>query len=806
MDRFICIHGHFYQPPRENPWLEEIELQDAAYPHHDWNKRITAECYAPNTASRILDPEGHIIDIVNNYSKISFNFGPTLLHWMQRHNTETYQAIIEADRLSTERFSGHGSAMAQAYNHMIMPLANSRDKRTQIVWGIEDFRCRFKRDPEGMWLPETAVDLETLDMLAEHEIRYTVLAPRQAKRVKRMRRRSKWQDVSGGRIDPTTAYLCRLPSGRTIALFFYDGPISQDIAFGGLLESGEAFAKRLAGAFNGERQWPQIVHVATDGESYGHHHRGGDMALSYCLYFIEKAGNISLTNYGEFLERYPPEHEVEIFENSSWSCIHGVERWWDNCGCNSGMHPGWTQAWRKPLRKAMDSLRDGLSPLYENEGSKYLKDPWFARDEYITVVLDRGIENVDAFLSRHAVRELSMDEKVRVLKLLEMQRNAMLMYTSCGWFFDEISGIETVQVILYASSAMQFADEIFGVDFESEFLRILQMAPSNIYENGAEPYELFVKPSRVDLLRVGAHYVISSIFEEYQEEIRIFCYTAKSEIYSLQEAGRSRLATGKARIVSDITWEEKVFSFAVLHLGDQNINAGVRGFLGDESFGTMQAEIRYAFEAGDTPDVIRQIDKHFGEYTFSLWHLFRDEQRKVINQILQLTYEGFNTAYRQIYENGYSIMSYLVRLDIPVPKSFRMAIEHIINLDMKMLFEGEANPERLETLILEVKKWSVEIDATTIGFVASARLTTLMTGFAENPQDVAIMDRIEGLLKLLRKTPVELDLWKAQNIYFSIGRSLYGDMRKRAGKGDEDARRWVDIFRKLGYYLRVKVM
>ena len=805
MERYICIHGHFYQPPRENPWLEEVELQDAAYPYHDWNERITAECYAPNTASRILDIDGRIIDIVNNYSKISFDFGPTLLSWMERHTPEVYRAVLEADRLSMERFSGHGSAMAQVYNHMIMPLANRRDKLTQVIWGIRDFERRFGRSPEGMWLPETALDLETLDILADHGIIFTILSPQQARMVRRIDGDGKWEEVSEGRIDPTMAYLCRLPSGRTINLFFYDGPISQEVAFGELLRNGEAFARRLTEAFNGGRDWPQLVHIATDGETYGHHHRGGDMALAYCLYYIEENNLARLTNYAEYLERHPPTYEVEIAENTSWSCYHGVERWRADCGCNTGMHPGWTQGWRGPLREAMDSLRDRVAPLYEEEASRYLRDPWRARDEYISVLLDRSRENVEGFLRRHSRRPLSREEKVRTLKLLEMQRNAMLMYTSCGWFFDEISGTEAVQVMQYASSVIQLAEEVTGVPLEAGFLTILEAAPSNLYDSGVRPYEMFVKPARVDLLRAGAHYCISSIFEEYPEEIKLYCYTAKSEIYEVKEAGRQKLVTGKARIVSEITWDERTISFAVLHLGDHNINAGVRDYMGDGPFSTMQEVIGEAFDKADIPEVIRLINDHFGEYTFSLWHLFRDEQRKVLNQILQLTYEGIDSSYRQIYENNYTIMNFLQNLHIPVPKLFTMAAEHVLNMDIKRAFEDDADTERLEGLIAEVQKWGIEIDAPTIGFVAGSRITSLMERLSREPQDSPLIKAIVRILELLRPLPLQLDLWRAQNIYFSVGKALFGEMNGRAASGDAAARRWVESFRRLGDLLRVKV-
>ncbi|MGH9794286.1 MAG: DUF3536 domain-containing protein, partial [Candidatus Acidiferrales bacterium] len=449
MERYVCIHAHFYQPPRENPWLEAIEQQQSARPYHDWNERVTAECYAPNTAARIQGSDGRIASIVNNFAKISFNVGPTLLAWMDELAPDTYRTIIAADQESMQRFSGHGSAIAQVYNHTILPLGNRRDKQTQIRWGIRDFQQRFGRKPEGMWLAETAVDLESLDLLAEHGIRFTVLAPSQAKHARKIGAKS-WQDVSNQQIDPSRAYLQKLASGRSIALFFYDGPISRAVAFEGLLKSGETFASRLISAFTDGRDWPQLAHIATDGETYGHHHPHGDMALAYAIHHIESNGLARITNYGEYLERHPPQNEVEIFENSSWSCVHGVERWRSDCGCNTGGHPGWNQKWRAPLREALDGLRDQLAPLYEREAGRWLRDPWAARDAYIEVLLDRSEKSVAQFLQQQAQQPLDAAQESRVLKLLELQRHTMLMYTSCGWFFDELSGIETLQVMQYA--------------------------------------------------------------------------------------------------------------------------------------------------------------------------------------------------------------------------------------------------------------------------------------------------------------------------------------------------------------------
>ena len=806
MNRYICIHGHFYQPPRENPWLEEIELQDPAYPYHDWNERITAECYAPNTASRILDPERRIIDIINNYAKISFNFGPTLLSWMERHQPDVYRAIIEADRFTQERFSGHGSAIAQAYNHMIMPLANVRDKRTQVIWGIKDFEYRFGRKPEGMWLPETAVDLETLDIMAEQGIKFTILAPHQARRVRKMGDK-RWKDVSGRKIDPKIPYLCKLPSGKTINLFFYDGPISHDVAFGGLLNSGELFAARLLSAFADREAQPQLVHIATDGESYGHHHRFGDMAMAYVLHYIESNNLAKLTNYAEYLEKHPPTHQAEITENSSWSCTHGVERWRSDCGCNTGMHPGWTQGWRAPLREAMNWLRDNLIPLYEGEVAFYVQDPWRAREDYIEVILDRSIQNVESFFSKRAVRELSKEEKVKVLKLLEMQRHAMLMYTSCGWFFDEVSGIEAVQVMQYASRAMQLAKEVSGQDLESDYLKILERVPSNIsdFKNGAHIHEMFVRPVTLDLLKVAAHYALSSLFEEYPETINIFCYTADSEIYDLNEAGIQRLAVGRARIRSDITGEESDISFAVLHLGDHNLNGGVREYMGDDSFSIMCQEIKDAFMKSDIPEVIRLMDKHYGTHNYSLWHLFRDEQRKVLNQILDSTLKEIEASFRQISEYHYPIMQVIKEMGILLPKALATPMEFILNTDIYKLLESEElDVDRLQNLVEGIKKLSLELDKTTLGFVASQKINSLMERLSQTPEDVSLLEPIEAIFRILSALPLEFDLWKTQNIYFSIGKQLYSRMREKAEKGDQAAKKWVEHFNSLENYLHVR--
>ena len=803
-NRYICIHGHFYQPPRENPWLEEVELQDSSYPYHDWNERITAECYEPNAAARILDHNRNIREIICNYARISFDFGPTLLTWLERRVPDLYEAIIEADRQSQERFSGHGSAIAQAYNHLIMPLANKRDKETQVIWGIADFKHRFGRLPEGMWLPETAVDLETLEILAKNDIRFTILAPRQARRVRRLGERY-WHQVDNSRIDPKRAYLCHLPSGRDIHLFFYDGPISQDIAFGGQLNNGEALARRWLSGFTDDHRESQLVHIATDGESYGHHHRHGEMALAYALHYLEERHPENLTIYGEFLERHPAQYEVEIIEKSSWSCVHGVERWCAHCGCNTGRH-GWTQHWRAPLRKALNWLRDELSTIYQQESARYLEDPWAARDDYICVVLDRSEANVESFIARHALRELQQNEKIGILRLLEMQRHAMLMFTSCGWFFDEISGLETTQVMRYAARAIQLAVRSSGVDLEPAFLDILKYAKSNLPEHrdGAEIYLQSVKPSKVDLLRVGAHYAVSSLFEDYQENSEIYSYRAQRHVFDRREAGRQKLAVGKATLRSNITWAERTISFAVLHLGDHSLVGGAREYMGEAAFAAMRREITHAFSRSDVPEIIRLIDRNFDTHNYSLWYLFRDEQRKIFSYILDSTLQEIEASFHQIYEHNYPIIQAMRDLNIPLPKALAVPVEYTLKAKLREVLEAELpDLDQLQSLMDEIKRWEFDTDKSSLGYIASSLIESLMENFFATPRDMQLLQVVEGVLRILQSQSIELDLMRAQNLHFRITRSLYRTIAAEATRGDKSAKQWVALFDSLGGYLQV---
>jgi len=807
MEKLICIHGHFYQPPRENPWLEEVEMQDTAYPYHDWNERITAECYAPNAAARILGPKDRIIEIVNNYSKISFNFGPTLLSWMEKKAPEVYQALLEADRQSQERFSGHGSALAQVYNHMIMPLANRRDKETQVIWGIRDFEFRFKRKPEGMWLSETAVDVETLEVLAENNIVFTILAAHQAKRVRKIGDK-KWTDVSGGKVDPRRPYRCVLPSGKEIVLFFYDNPAAHDVAFGPLLKNGEQFARRLLGLFtNDPEQKAQIVHIATDGETYGHHHRYGDMALAYCLNYIETEQLAKITIYAEYLEKFPPQYEAEIFNNTSWSCFHGIERWRSDCGCNSGMSPGSTQAWRAPLRQAMDALRDDLIPIFEKNMKSLVADPWQARNDYIEVILERSEERVAEYFNLHCSRVLSHAEQVKILKLLEMQRHAMLMYTSCGWFFDEISGLETLQVMQYAARAMQLAQEVAEVDLRKYYVDYLKAAPSNTkdYVNGEQVWAECIEPTITDLFKVSAHYAVDSVFaENHDEPHNIYCYSAGWETYDHESHGGQKLVTGRMRVRSEITWEMNRVVFAILYLGDHNLVVGIREDLEDAAFAVMREEIKAAFLKGELPEAIRLMDDYFAPHNYTLWHLFKDEQRKILNLIMQSAMHETEMYFRHIYEHHYPIIQIMNKMHLPLPKILSTTVEFILNTDIaKILDKDMVDIEELRRLVSEMNCWNFKRDKTTLQFIASQAVTRMMQRFAQDPTNLVLLGLVEAVLTTLRSLQLDLDIWKAQNLYHAVDKEHYIRIQEKAQVKDSASQEWIQLFDRLGTALRV---
>ncbi|MDT8358310.1 MAG: DUF3536 domain-containing protein, partial [Methanomicrobiaceae archaeon] len=781
--RGICIHGHFYQPPRIDPWLGEVPYQESASPFHDWNERIWAECYAPNTAARILDDQERIIDITNNYASISFDAGPTLLSWLQTHHPPVYEAILRADETGRKSFSGHGPALAQAYHHAILPLSHPRDVRTEVIWGIEDFVFRFRRQPEGMWLPECAVDTGTLEALAEQGISFTILSPYQAKRIRAVGD-DEWVEVRNGLPDPTMPYLCPLPSGRSLVIFFYEPLISGGIAFGDLLRDGGRLAGELERRLPGD---PALVSVATDGETFGHHRRFGEMALAYAIRTIRGSGT-PLTIYGEYLAEHPPTHEVEIVDHSSWSCPHGVERWRSDCTCSSG-HPEWSRGWRAPLREAMDFVRDRLAPFYERETGKYLDDPWRARDRYIEVVVDRSPSNVDRFLSAHAPRPLSGSEQVRVLSLLEMERFILMMYTSCGWYFDDIGGIEPLGVMACAARAMDLARRLGGPDLEPRYVEILGRAKSNDPElrDGAFLYNSRIRPRILDLGGVAAHQAMRLLGGN--EETASGVYMVNSEGIKRVEYADRRGAIGTLRICHRQTREEGIFRVAAVCTRPDTVFAGV-GVAGVHEHLPDPADLQELLRNGDEETFSTWLSEQF-ERVYTFENLSTDEQRTLLASISADRPGDLDRALQETYRSRLSEIETLASMHLPLPLLLRVSASYVLNTDLLRELERQpADPAIIQKTAAAMEAWAIHPDPA-LSPLAGRRINALLHEALGHPLRTSPLENACRLVATLIALPLPLDLWESQNLLFGIWKEHGPSMQARAEEGDTGAERWL---------------
>ena len=770
--RAIVIHGHFYQPPRENPWLEAVEVQDSAAPYHDWNERITAECYAPNTAARRVDAANRILDIVDNFERISFNVGPTLFSWLDRGAPEVAAAIVAADRASVRARDGHGNALAQVYNHQIMPLASRRDKVTQVRWGLEDFRRRFGREAEGMWLPETAADDETLEVLAQAGVRFTVLAPAQAWRVRPLAG-GDWDEINHA-VDPSRPYLWRGPRGLTLALFFYDGPVSRAIAFEHLLENGERFAARLRAAFSETRDWPQLVHCATDGESYGHHSRFGEMALAAALDRLAEDDSIEITNYGAFLAAHPPTHEAQIQQNTSWSCAHGIERWRSDCGCR--VRADWHQRWRGPLREALDWLGELADRVYEARAPVHLRDPWAARDDYVRVILDRRPETLEAFLAAHARQPLDDDARLETRRLLELQRNRLLMFTSCGWFFDDISGLEPVQVLRYAAMAVQYLRDLGAGHHEPELEKRLAPAPSNVpsFGDGGEVYRRLVSPAVVDLRRVVAHYAITGLFEPRPDDVAVYVYRVQRLDEAREAYGGTTLQIAHVRVQAQTTGETREAMYALLHFGGHDFTCALRGWQGRAAYDRMKDDLLRRYARYSLADMVRGLDEHFPGDSFALPHLFLDERRRVLARVIASVLERHEAAYRAIWEENRKLVRYLRQADAPIPDALAIVARHVLEqetLAELASIEGTGPlPERLLETLAEASTLGLSLDLTAAKPAMQALMERALDAVAGGPSATRGADAVR-LVEDAVGLGLRFGLWRAQNRFFAIWRA-----------------------------------
>ena len=811
--KYLTIHGHFYQPPRENPWLEAIELQDSALPFHDWNERINKECYNPNSVSKIVDSRNRILDIVNNYEHISFNFGPTLLSWMEQFAPLTYERIIKADIESIAEHDGHGNAMAQVYNHIIMPLANENDKITQVKWGIKDFEYRFGRKPEGMWLAETAVDDDTLRVLEENGIKFTVLSPYQALKIRKEDDKD-WTDVSWGNIDPARSYRYYIKSapGKFIDLFFYDGAISRSVAFDELLKDGNKFAKRLRDGVSDCRDYPQLIHIATDGESYGHHTKFGDMALAYVLQIKAKEEGFTITNYGEYLENCRSDYEVDIKQASSWSCFHGVGRWKEDCGCSTGGHPGWNQKWRKPLRDALDYLRDELAKLFETEGPKYFnKNCWEVRNNYIDVILDRSSLSVNKFHKENFLPDLSDEDKVKAMELLEIQRQAQLMYTSCGWFFSEISGIETVQIMKYAARAMQLAAVFTKKDFETRFTEILSEAKSNIteYGTGRDIFNNFVKPSIVTTKQVASLWAISSLYQDFEDEEDVYCYSVTRDDYQKVQKGNSNFVVGHIELRSRITLQKSNLMFALMQYSGGDFHCAIKEYSDDFEYNKMKNDLIKTFMLNPLTEIIRALDENFGKDYFTLKDIFIEERRKILQRLLKDKMEKFAQIYQDMYDEGKGSIYHMQTLGLAIPDEFKIAAEYALSRKFNELIadsNGFVEPAVLQQAMdinFEAKSMGIKLDKQPSNNIFSKKIRQNINRLAYS-FEIQQADVVLELFEYIEKLELEVDISEAQNIFFSKIYLNIGEIIESSKNSNRKSdRRFVEMLLDIGSKLNI---
>jgi alpha-amylase/alpha-mannosidase (GH57 family) len=787
--KYVCIHGHFYQPPRENPWIEAIEREESAAPYHDWNERINLECYRANTAARLVDDKNCILNLRNNFNYFSFNFGPTLIHWLEDHDPWTYRAILNADKESCRVHKGHGNAIAQVYNHIIMPLANQRDKVTQVQWGIRDFEWRFGRRPEGMWLAETAADRDTLTVLAEAGIKFTILSPYQAARW-RFKDETQWRDAGGGVIPTGRAYRYNCSRGKHIDLFFYDPALARGIAFERLLEhSGRLLEQidRTNALRDPESNEPWLVNVATDGESYGHHFKFGDMALAAAFQELERDPSTEITTYASFLASFPVVAEVEIFEKTAWSCSHGLGRWSDDCGCHIGGEPGWDQKWRAPLRAAVNFVRDKVALHFESEMGKLCKDPWKARDEYIHIVLDRK-KFLEGFLQKHMQGPANPQNVPRFLEMLEMQRFSLLMFTSCGWFFDEISQLEATLILKYAARTMQLAAGTGAKPMEPGFLDILKQAPSNMpeYENGADVFLKKVKPDIIEKNRVAANYTIQSIARNSNRQFQIYTYGILPQKEEDLGANPVPCLFGHISVKNDRTLAEQDFLYAVMHFGGLDLRSWIKTYENENEYACILTALQDCVEDQNTSKMVRVLDEKFGTEYFGLHDVFKDLRSSIALEISRKTLGYYTDLQRSLFHTYKPLFSSLRQWGIRIPSDLRVSLRRILSDEAEQLvvdilghehentsawdstdFYYRAHVARLNSILEDARIWDITLHLGSVSNKLGQALTKSIMELAEN-FDPAVAGRLFRLITIGKVLGVKPEIWKLQTLYFEF--------------------------------------
>lgn len=773
----LIVHGHFYQPPRENPWTGEVDREESAHPFPNWNERIHAECYRANSVARVLDRFGRLERLVNNYGGLSFNVGPTLASWMARTHPGDLARIVEADRRSVAARGGHGNAIAQVYSHAILPLCNPRDRRTQVRWGIADFRFRFGRDPEAIWLAECAVDAASLETLIEAGMRWAVLAPEQAARVRTLAGAGtgsgagagSWQDVTGGRVDPSRPYrwFHRDGSKRSIALFFYDGPVARAIAFEGALASSQLLVDRFVRAAQGAGR---LVHVATDGESYGHHFHFGDRCLAYALATEAPARGFRVTNYGEFLDHNPPESEVEVALGddglgSSWSCSHGIGRWSRDCGCSTGSREGWTQTWRSPLRAALDLLRDEAARLFDEHGRDFFPDPWEARDLYVERLLDPGADP-EVFLERAGAPDLPEAARVRALTLLEAQNAAIRMYTSCGWFFADVSGIETLVVLRYAARLMDDLKALGLPVPETEFVDVLAEARSNVtgIGSGADVFRKLVAPSRAGAAGIASHISIERLVEGFEDAGEIAGYRYAVTGGGRRQEGRLHVATGRVKLASVATGRRWDLATAAVHLGGVDFYCALRPYPGEKGFRRACEAVEKAFTDASLPRALRTVHEEFGPDEAGLDQVLPSGRARIVSILFGDLVDQLSRQYERLFDDNRRIVELFRKGGLALPTVLRTAAEFTLARRFEAAFleqEEARDPDRYGRAVemaRAAERYGFALDTSRVRELLEARiLGDTRAAVAAPSRDTAGAAAASVALASLLGVPVDLE-------------------------------------------------
>ncbi len=799
MQPFV-LHAHFYQPERTNPWTDILDPEPSAAPYRDWNARIHAESYRPNAAARIFDDQRRVERIVNNYERLSFNFGPTLLRWMERRQPETYGRILDGDWRSVAR-TGHGNALAQAYNHVILPLANERDRATQVRWGLADFRHRFRREAEGMWLPETAANQASLDLLIDEGVRFTVLAPHQAHRVRH--RNGRWHDVSAG-VDTTRAYEVRHSdgSGRALVVFFYEGVLAQWLAFAKEASAADAIVQRLAGVAPGGG----LAHAALDGETFGHHRKFGELALAYTLFEGAERHGLTPTSYGAWLAENPPTEEAQIVpgEGTAWSCAHGVGRWYRDCGCATDSQPGWNQAWRTPLREALERVDALAAETFERVGGELLRDPWRARDDYVHLLLRDWTPQ--QFLDRHAARQLTAAQQCDVWSLLESQRHGMAMYTSCGWFFGDIAGIESAYVLRFAARTLGLLEDV-GTDTQAtrqDMLDLLAQAESNLPDGGtgADVWRDQVLPDVVSPMRIGAQLCLLALTQYEQAEnttagatLTVAGHALTVHERRVEQRGRLALVTGRASVRAHATGRTHDLAAAAIHLGGLDFHGLVAPDPGPDKFAAATVDLWEGFATAPLAHLIRLLDRVFtgnGATEFGFEWALPWAKQDLVEWIFSDLSERFADAYARLYHENRRILESLVAGGHHLPRMLRAAAELTLTVELEdkvreISAAGSSPPDAVFEAIHEIvalaRSQQYLLD---LGPVRAALedAVTAATRQAVRRLDQPAVDIVVAWIELARALELSLDLSAAQEVAWD---TLNKARASRVGMADREA-------------------